>query len=358
MERVIERCCGLDVHKKTVTACVRLPSANGAREQHVRTFGTTTADLLALRDWLEASGVTHVAMESTGVYWKPVFSVLGISPATARPSFRSGPEPPTGCTQCWGTPASSSPRSQAMSPASRARTMLDALVAGTTDPAVVADLARGRLRKKPPAVHQALVGRFRGHHAFLVAQILAHLDDLDEAIGTLSAHIDTAHRVRKLFADEAACRLYLARSRWPEGVRCPRCKHHEALELPTRLLWRCRACGYDTSVTSGTVLHRTKVPLTQWFWAAYLVATRRADAAHRHDRGAGRHSADPCPSRTPGHPGRPAAVFHDGGRRGAAGTPRRHRLGGAVGPGSRGGLPCRCPAPKWRTPAPFVEAPV
>jgi transposase-like protein len=82
------------------------------------------------------------------------------------------------------------------------------------------------------------------------------------------------HEFRKLFADEAACRLYLARSRWPEGVRCPRCKHDEALELPTRLLWRCRACGYDTSVTAGTVLHRTRVPLTQWFWAAYLVATQ------------------------------------------------------------------------------------
>jgi hypothetical protein len=68
------------------------------------------------------------------------------------------------------------------------------------------------------------------------------------------------HEFRKLFADEAACRLYLARSRWAEGVRCPRCGHHEALELRTRLLWRCRACGHDTPVTMGTVLHRTRVP--------------------------------------------------------------------------------------------------
>jgi transposase-like protein len=82
------------------------------------------------------------------------------------------------------------------------------------------------------------------------------------------------HEFRKLFADEAACRVYLARSRWPEGFQCPRCRHGEALELPTRLLWRCRACGYDTSVTAGTVLHRTRVPLTQWFWAAYLVSTQ------------------------------------------------------------------------------------
>src|SRR6266705_2176616 len=81
------------------------------------------------------------------------------------------------------------------------------------------------------------------------------------------------HEFRKLFADDAACRVYLARSRWPEGFKCPRCRHGEALELPTRLLWRCRACGHDTSVTAGTVLHRTKIPLTQWFWAAYLMTT-------------------------------------------------------------------------------------
>ena len=76
MERVIERACGLDVHKKTVVACVRVPGQARAPEQHVRTFGTTTAELLALRDWLAGYGVTHVAMESTGVYWKPIFYLL------------------------------------------------------------------------------------------------------------------------------------------------------------------------------------------------------------------------------------------------------------------------------------------
>ena len=76
MERQIERGCGLDVHRDTVAACVRVPGARGGREQHVRTFGTTAADLLRLHDWLGAHGVTHVAMESTGVYWKPVFYVL------------------------------------------------------------------------------------------------------------------------------------------------------------------------------------------------------------------------------------------------------------------------------------------
>jgi hypothetical protein len=76
MDRVLERRAGLDVHKKTVTVCVRVPGASGDRAQQVRTFGTTTAELLTLREWLEAHRVTHVAMESTGVYWRPVFYVL------------------------------------------------------------------------------------------------------------------------------------------------------------------------------------------------------------------------------------------------------------------------------------------
>jgi transposase len=66
MERVLERCCRLDVHKKTVNACVLVPGPQGAREQHISTFGTTTHELLASRDWLERYGVTHVAIESTG----------------------------------------------------------------------------------------------------------------------------------------------------------------------------------------------------------------------------------------------------------------------------------------------------
>src|SRR5215475_7755443 len=76
MEQVLDRCAGLDVHKKTVAVCVRVPGVQGPRHEEVRTFGTTAPELLVLRDWLVAYGVTHVAMESTGVYWKPVFYVL------------------------------------------------------------------------------------------------------------------------------------------------------------------------------------------------------------------------------------------------------------------------------------------
>lgn len=75
------------------------------------------------------------------------------------------------------------------------------------------------------------------------------------------------------FRDEGACEAYLAASRWPEGYRCARCGHGEAFHLPQRRLWQCKSCGYQSSVTAGTVLHRTRTPLTQWFWAAYLVTT-------------------------------------------------------------------------------------
>ena len=126
METLHACCAGLDVHKKTVVACVRRVGPDGAVSSQVRTFGTMTADLLALSDWLEAEGVHHVAMESTGVYWKPVFNLLeghfevilvnaqhsSRSPA-ARPTSRT----PSGSPNCSSTacsrPASSRRRRSA-----------------------------------------------------------------------------------------------------------------------------------------------------------------------------------------------------------------------------------------------------
>jgi transposase len=75
MEVIYERCCGLDVHKKTVVACLRAPGGS-RRGSAVRTFGTTTAELQTLAEWLQREGCTHAAIESTGVYWQPVFNVL------------------------------------------------------------------------------------------------------------------------------------------------------------------------------------------------------------------------------------------------------------------------------------------
>ncbi len=242
MERLIERCGGLDVHRDTVAACVRVPGPDGKRHQEVRTFGTTAAELLALRDWLEAQGVTDVAMESTGVYWKPVFYVLEaaftcllVNAAHIKqvPGRKTDIKDCAWIAQCLehgllrGSFVPPAPirelrdltrhRKGLIQERTRAanrvhkllqdagiklasvatdilgvsgRAMLEALVHGTTDPAVLADLARGQLRKKLPALREALAGRFGPHHAFLVGQLLAHLDFLDEAIATVSEEVD------------------------------------------------------------------------------------------------------------------------------------------------------------------------
>jgi transposase len=242
MDQVIERCGGLDVHKTTVAACVRIPGRRGTREQHVRTFGTTAAELLALRDWLQGHGVTHVAMESTGVYWRPVFYVLeeGLTCLLVNAAHvKQVPGRKTDMRDCaWiaqllehgllrGSFVPPAPirelrdltryRKVLVQERTRAanrlhkvlqdagiklasvatdilgvsgRAMLEALVGGTTDPEVLADLARGSLRKKLPALREALVGRFRPHHAFLVTHLLAHVDYLEEAMAGLSARIE------------------------------------------------------------------------------------------------------------------------------------------------------------------------
>ena len=83
----------------------------------------------------------------------------------------------------------------------------------------------------------------------------------------------TVSEFQAWFDTDAACVRYLVESRWPAGYRCPRCEHSEAYELSSRGLLKCRKCGYQVSVTAGTVLHGTHLPIRQWFWAAYLVAT-------------------------------------------------------------------------------------
>jgi len=253
MDVVIERGAGLDIHKKSVLACVRVPNPEGGRRQEARTFGTTAAQLLALRDWLHAHGVTHVAMESTGVYWKPVYYVLEstltcllvnaahISRVPGRKTDVSDGEwlaqllehgllrgsfvPPVpirelrDLTRYRAALVQDRTREanrlhkvltdagiQLASVASNVlgtsgRAMLAALVEGTTDPVVLAALAQGKLRRQLPALRDALAGHFRGHHAFLVSQLLAHLDYLDEALATLTEQIQAALAP---FAAEAA----------------------------------------------------------------------------------------------------------------------------------------------------------
>lgn len=241
MDVLIERCAGLDVHQATVVATVRYPEGRG-RASVTETFGTMAADLLALREWLQAYGVTHVALESTGVYWKPIYYMLEdactlllinmqlLKHVPGRKTDVKDSEWLAQLLECGLLKASFVPpppirelrdltryRLQQVRERARevnrlckvledsnlkltsvltdvmgvsGRSMLTALVQGTTDPTVLAELARGRLRKKLPELRRALAGRFRRHHAFLVEQILAKIDYLDEALERLNAEID------------------------------------------------------------------------------------------------------------------------------------------------------------------------
>jgi transposase len=242
METIFERVGALDVHKAQVTACVRVPDGAGRREPHLAEFSTTVQGLVALRDWLAAHGVTHVAMEATGVYWQPVWHILEddfeLTLCNAR-HVKQVPGRKTDVTDAaWlaqlmeagllrGSFVPPKPQRQLRTltryrktqiaerqrEANRlhkaledtgikldcvasdilgvsGRAMLDALVAGTTDPKILAGLAKGRLRAKLPALREALEGRFEAHHALVIGAILAHLDFLDEQITRLSDAIE------------------------------------------------------------------------------------------------------------------------------------------------------------------------
>jgi transposase len=252
----IHRCCaGLDVHKQTVVACVRRLDPCGHAHHEVRTFGTMTCHLLALADWLAGEGVSHVAMESTGVYWKPIFHLLEgrfelllvnaqhikqvpgrktdvkdcewiaqlLQHGLLRPSFlppapirelRDLTRQRTQLVQELATVANrihkvledaniklASVATDVLG--TSGRDMLEALIAGCTDPEKLADLARRRLRAKIPELRQAFQGRVTDHHRFLLRMHLDHVAHLEALIGRLSARID---EVLAPFA-EAADRL-------------------------------------------------------------------------------------------------------------------------------------------------------
>jgi len=237
-----QRCAGLDVHKRTVVACVRLTTAEGGMQQEVRTFGTMTQDLLALGDWLAGYAVDQVAMESTGVYWRPVFNVLEahhlvvlVNPQHMRavpgrktdvkdaewladllahgllqPSFIP-PAPVRALRELVGYRTSLvQARTQEINRVQKllevaniklasvatdvlgksGRAMLNGLVAGDHDPAALAELARGRLRVKLPELRRALEGQLQLHQRLLLRQMLAHLDFLEASLAEVQAEIE------------------------------------------------------------------------------------------------------------------------------------------------------------------------
>jgi transposase len=238
----VERPAALDVHKEQVTACVRVPGADGSRAQDVHEFTTTVGGLLVLHDWLKAHGVTQVAMEATGVYWKPVWAILEddfdcllvnarhvknqpgrktdvkdaewlcqlLEAGLLRASFVA-PKPIRRLRNFTRyRTAQVKERQREANRLHKAledtgikldcvvtdilgksgRAMLDALCEGTTDPEILAELAKGRLRAKIPALREALEGRFDADHALLIGAILAQLDFLDEQIERLSEAIE------------------------------------------------------------------------------------------------------------------------------------------------------------------------
>jgi transposase len=255
MDVIYPRCCGLDVHKREVVACVLITDDDGACRKAIRAFGTMTEDILELGDWLDEAGVTHVAMESTGVYWKPIWNLfegqIELLLVNAR-HVKAVPGRKTDARDCeWladllrhgllrGSFVPDRPQRELREltryraslthertaevnrlqkvleganvklaavatdiMGKSGREILAALVAGQTDAAELAQLARGRLREKLPQLERALTGRVGAHQRFLVAQQLAHLDFLDEAIARVSGEI----AARLVPVEEAIIRL-------------------------------------------------------------------------------------------------------------------------------------------------------
>lgn len=249
------RCCGLDIHKRTVVACVLLTAPDGTLQKQVQTFGTTTAALLALDDWLRDLAVTEITLESTGVYWRPIFNLLEdgrnvtlVNPrhmhavpgrktdvkdsewladllrlGLLQPSFIP-PQPIRELRELTRYRKTLvAERTDVVNRVQKVletaniklaavvtdvmgksgRAMLAALTEGVTDAAALADLARGKLRAKLPELRQALEGRVTAHHRFLLARLLEHIDFLEAAIASVQTELEQ----RMAPYQEAATRL-------------------------------------------------------------------------------------------------------------------------------------------------------
>jgi transposase len=244
VEVLYQRCAALDIGKDEVVACTRMPAdAGGGRRQEVRTYKTFTAGLEALADWLAAEGVTHVVMEATGSYWKPCWYVLEergfqlllvnarhvkILPGRKTDVgdaawlcellecglLRGSFVPPAAIRELRDLTRYRKRLIQAHTAEAQrihktledasirlgsvasdvlgvsGRAMLEALLAGERDPQVLADLARGKLRTKLPALREALRGRFSDHHALLLRLALEHVQQLERSITALDTAVD------------------------------------------------------------------------------------------------------------------------------------------------------------------------
>jgi len=243
MNLVYERCCGLDIHQKTIAACRITPGPDGTAQKEIKSFQTMTDDVLALGKWLSEGGVTHVAMESTGIYWQPIYNLLEdqftLLLVNAR-HVKAVPGRKTDIRDCeWladllqhgllkasfvpnreqrelrqltryrttlaDTRSAEVKRLQKTLEASNiklrsvasdilgksGREMLNELSNGTTDAAKLANLAKGTLRNKIPELQRALDGRFGAHQRFMVAEHLAQIDALEAQIERFDQEVAT-----------------------------------------------------------------------------------------------------------------------------------------------------------------------
>jgi transposase len=253
MQIVYERCAGLDVHKKSVMACLITPAANGQRRKERQTFSTMTADLVRLREWLTEQQCSQVAMESTGVFWRPIFNILEghvevmvvnaqhIKAVPGRKTdikdaewiadlLQHGLLRPSFIPPSWQRIVRELTRSRTSLSEERSRViarlqkgledaniklaavasdvmgksaqeMLHALLDGELTPEAMAQCARGRMRSKQELLVQALTGHLQTHHRFLLAEHLKHLSELQDGIARLSAEIaERLHPYEQLLA--------------------------------------------------------------------------------------------------------------------------------------------------------------
>jgi len=280
MEVVHARCCGLDVPKDTVVACLLTPGSGGRPTAEVRTFGTLTDELLALGDWLAEAGCTHVAMESTGVYWKPIWNVLEGQVALLLANAQHIKRVPGRKTDVQDAEwiadllrhglltASFVPdraqrelreltryrlalvreRSREVQRVQKTleganiklgsvatdimgksgREILAGLAAGRADAAALADLAQGQLRKKLPELERALVGRFGAHQRFLV-EIAERVRPCEDAV----TRLDGIPGVGRTTAEVRVAEIGTDMTRFPTDAHlaswaalCP--GHHES----------------------------------------------------------------------------------------------------------------------------------
>ena len=242
MEHIVARCAGLDVHKESVEACVRRIEANGRVHSETRHWGTMTRDLLEMADWLEAEGVTDVAMESTGVFWKPIFNILESRFVVLLVNARHLKQVPgrksdvrdcqwiAQLLQCGLLKGSFIPprpqrdlrdltrhRTQLVEAKTRTinriqkvledanlklasvasdvmgvsgRAMIQRLIGGETNPCKLADLAQRQLRGKIPDLEKALEGKLTNHHRFLLKLLWKELSQQEELITELDSKIE------------------------------------------------------------------------------------------------------------------------------------------------------------------------